>query len=139
MDPKFKLSWCNDEPESKKTHISLIKDKVKEMIHSRPHQNETWEWWLFWLFAFYKNNTSETISEVEKYLSVDWYMMDNDPILYWKVNEQRLPFLSKLDITFLNTPVSSATVWESFFHFLKNIQTRKMILKWLNVRRYNDI
>lgn len=59
-------------------------------------------------------HTSETINSVEIYLAEDCDTMDRDPLMFWKVNEQRFPGLSKLALKYLCTPVSSAPVERLF-------------------------
>ena len=53
--------------------------------------------------------------------------MDNEPLVYWKVNEKRLPSLSKLEVVYLNTPASSASV-EDFFPLLGRYSGQKGVL-----------
>ena len=129
LDPRFKLQWCSpDEFSSIKANLilkgrqdsNLDLDTASgapesfETVSNHPQKPS---------LTFFDNliqdkvqpTTSSTIeSAINEYLATACLKQEEDPLLFWKNNEDKYPTLAKLARTYLCIPASSAPVKRIF-------------------------
>ena len=131
LDPRFKLSWANDE--EKEPLISLLKATITKMerrtlrsTNEQPTQqeeqnNEPPAKKTKTLFSFIdmpsqsqSDANKSTSEELDAYLQSERVSMTTNPLQFWKENESRYSSLAKIAREVLGVPSSSAAVERLF-------------------------
>jgi len=120
LDPRWKLAWCNqEEAKSIKEDISkklldLTPSSSSELAELSPPQKRSR------YLSFMADSSSQSALSSDKQLQVDEYFSascvseDDDPLTFWKLNQQKYPELAKLATQYLQFPASSAPVERLF-------------------------
>jgi len=162
LDPRFKLRWCSDNSERKKSidllktavkrKISLSNSNTQSMLQATDSKNEELEPSSTkkrkTLFEFmpetdvtpHKEGNFTDISTVstnaDEYLEASCISMDIDPTKFWKYNQNKFPFLSMVAKEVLSVPASSVPVEKLFNNAGKVFSPERCRL---NNRRYEQL
>ena len=139
LDPRFKMSWCFSE-NTRERHISNIRSKMNSVDSlsyadevSPPRKIQKSSGSLFSFLPQASSNrqrhTSGSINELDLYLSEDEEGHKCDIMAYWQSNAKKFPTLSKMAVTYLALPASSAPVERLFSIAGKVFRADRCLLK----------
>ena len=150
LDPRFKKKWIEKSDEKEEAMSLLItrvagrlgSDGYDETLGAKSSTDEENDvpikrpkLFNFMSPSIHKNTRkSSTGCEVQSYFEEDIIPYHEDPLLYWKKNEKRLPTMAKLAKEFLGLTATSAPV-ERVFSIAGNFYTAKRNLLGPNTFR----
>lgn len=130
LDPRFKLKWCTTSTEYDNVKAKLIQkldtgfvdvttdSTESNMIDMQDNEPPTKKAKTFFSSLIDRpadSTTTDKIDElVEEYLRTPCLAQEEDPLVFWKNNQERFPALAKIAPNFLCIPASSAPVERLF-------------------------
>ena len=136
LDPRFKMKWCKDGDEAKKSETMLLQrastvveagptsrdDAQSESVLAEepvPKKKKESSKLLSYLFsdttsATSKASESSLQSEISSYLAMPSLQEDDNPLKFWKEQQTVYPHLAKLAARYLSVPASSGPVERLF-------------------------
>jgi len=145
LDPRFKNKWI-EEAEEKEEATSLLKTHVASRLGTDETQSSNSSTedenipskkpkiFDFMSSGVEKKKRKNSVCEVQSYLEEDVMPFDEDPLLYWKRNKEKLPTLAKLAKEYLGLTATSAPA-ERLFSIAGNFYTAKRNLLGPNTFR----